>query len=117
MLGFEDSSNGSSISPSSTSSSADLVSMAFNHAVGFVDFQWPEESEESSSFTPAQSEVEEELNAVPGIIITPPQPLFFTGLVPDLGFVVERESAGFNVKIEPGSRVKAAPWTVSVVFL
>ena len=107
MVGLED----SCISPSSTSSSTDLVSMAFNHAVGFEDFQWPQ-SEESSGFTPAQS-VAEECNAAPGIIITPPQPLVFTGIVPDQGFVVNRESAGFHLKIEPGKRVKSAPWTFS----
>ena len=111
MVGLED----SCISPSSTSSSTDLVSMAFNHAVGFEDFQWPQ-SEESSGFTPAQS-VAEECNAATRIIITPLQPLVFTGIVPDQGFVVNRESAGFHLKIEPGKRVKAAPWTVSVVFL
>jgi P53 DNA-binding domain len=116
MVGLEGASNWYSSSPSSTSSSSDLVSMAINQAAVFEDFQLSE-SDDSSSYSPAQS-VAEEYNAASRIIITPPQPLVFTVTVPDQGFVVNRESAGFEFKIEPGKKkngmfVKHAPWTFS----
>jgi hypothetical protein len=115
MAGLEGASNWYSSSPSSTSSS-DLVSMAINQAAVFQDFQWME-TEDTSSCSPAPS-VAEEHSAASGIIITPPQPLPFTWTVPDQGFAVDRQSAGFDFKIPEGKKkngkyVKAAPWTFS----
>jgi len=106
----------SCISPSSTSSLSDVVSMAINQASVFEGFQWSE-SEDPSSCSTAQS-VAEESNAASGIIITPPQPLVLTWTVPDQGFAVDRQSAGFDFEIEPGKKkngqfVKHAPWTFS----
>jgi hypothetical protein len=106
----------SCISPSSTPSSSDVVSMAINQASVFEGFQWSE-SEDPSSCSTAQS-VAEESNAASGTISTPPQPLILTWTVPDQDFAVDRQSAGFDFEIEPGKKkngkfVKAAPWTFS----
>jgi hypothetical protein len=119
MVGQEELSNSSSSLPSSTSSYSDVVSMAINQAAVFEDFQMSE-SDDSSGCSPGQS-VAEDYNASSGIIITPPQPLVFTWTVPDQGFAVDRESAGFDFKIEPGKKkdgefVKHAPWTFSEVL-
>jgi hypothetical protein len=106
----------SSVSPQSTPSPRDFVAWAFDQTISDEGSQWAL-SQDSTQSDCSFNQFAECSTASNSAAISVSRPLTYTLTVLEPNFLVNKESANFNVVIEPGRRVKAAPWTVSSFFI
>jgi hypothetical protein len=106
----------SSVSPQPTPSPSDFVAWAFDQAISDEGSRWAL-SQDSTQSDCSFNQFAQCSTASSSAVISVPQPLTYTLTVLEPNFLVNKESANFNVIIERGRKVKAAPWTVSSFFI
>jgi len=115
MSDFVDS-DWSSVSSQPTPSPSDFVAWAFDQAISDEGSQWAL-SQDSTQSDCSFNKFAQCSTASSSAVISVPQPLTYTLTVLEPNLLVNKESANFNVVIERGRKVKAAPWTVSSFFI
>ena len=102
----------SRVSSQPTPSPSDFVAWAFDQTISDEGSQWAL-SQDSTQSDCSFNQFAQCSTASNSAVISVPQPLIHTLAVLEPNFLVNEESANFNVLIERGRTVKAAPWTVS----
>ena len=106
----------SSVSSQPTPSPNDVVAWAFDQAIGDEGSQWAL-SQDSTQSDCSFNQFAQCSTASSSAVISVPQPLTYTLTVLEPNLLVNKESANFNVIIERGRKIKAAPWTASSFFI